>query len=92
MGVDGEDVQQAKLTLRLRCRACEGETSFTVDGADADFSGLGDGAETIRCGQCGKSPQARAREDFASALEDLMAQWPWLSRDFSLSVTVDDTV
>lgn len=62
-----------------RCRAC-GATSAVLAEPQA--------LAALSCQSCGARAEARAAEDFASALEDALAQLWWLRQGFDVEVTL----
>lgn len=63
------------MNISLTCRACGSHHTPQLDAL-----------ARWRCPACQSGPEARAAEDFASALEDAAAQLWWLSQAVDLEV------
>jgi hypothetical protein len=67
------------MKVEARCQRCKAVQ--TIDGEPRQLAALS-------CPACGNRAEARASEDFASAIEDALAQMAWLGRSFDIDVTL----
>lgn len=66
------------MLVELTCHAC----------GHADRQTNLDGLAIWSCPECKATPEARAAEDFQSALEDALAQLWWLHQTAAVTVTL----
>lgn len=70
------------MVIDFECNSCNGD--FEVDVGD-----LMESPKPIKCPHCKAKLDAKASEDFATVLEDLIAQVSAMAKKFSLTLTLE---
>ena len=70
------------MVIDIECNNCNGD--FEIDVAD-----LIETPKPIKCPHCKAKLDAKASEDFATVLEDLIAQTAAMAKKFNLTLTIE---